>query len=473
MPVEVGSISARIVADTKPIQAAFGEAVGEARVFKSNFQRSLHDLGGKESGESFLRGLKHELGKSSELGLALKTAMGSGAIAALSIASHLAVELTENLKKAREAGDFGALVTAVPIFGSLVKSAGNLYEVLFPISGELEHMKKTAEALEAIEKSFLATTREGADALRGLAQAREKSLTAAEGGDVEHVAIRQQLDIEKDPARKLEESAAKNREKANSLGQKQLEEKLALQSLAEEQEEKARQIREAAEKAYTARIMELNRKREDESNKTANEEARKVEEAKQREVDAAKRAAEAQAEAIARTMHGTEGEIVGARDGVIAKQLFDFKSLAGVTGEQVAAYEQMLGKLQQVKDAQDMGKEIDRWRESIKGPIQQYDEAIAKIRKWRDEGKITQEEFQQGVAAAKDDLERNEPTQRENGRSEAKFASFIRAGSADALRLQSSLSRDSQEIPRKQLAKLDEQKRIQEEIRDRLDFEEV
>lgn len=153
------------------------------------------------------------------------------------------------------------------------------------------------------------------------------------------------------------------------------------------------------------------------------------------------------------------------------RMLFDFKADPTQTAETIARYEVVIGKLKEMKQLQKMDDDVKAWKESIKGPVEQYDEVIKRLKEWRDAGKITAEEFAKGVQGAKGELGKNAPGEQQQ-RPEARFASFIKAGGADALRLQFSLSRDANrdKIPQQQLDSAKRQEDLLTSINDRLDL---
>jgi hypothetical protein len=155
------------------------------------------------------------------------------------------------------------------------------------------------------------------------------------------------------------------------------------------------------------------------------------------------------------------------------KNVFDFKAThPDATTAQVEQYKKLAEQLGQLKKEHDVSDEVNKWKESLDGPIEKYDQTIAKLQEWRQQHRITQEEFEKGMNKAKDDLEDASPKNNQKQlNQEPRFASLIRAGSAEMVRLQFANSRSaggSEEIPAKQLAKAEQQRQLQQQIRDRL-----
>jgi hypothetical protein len=161
------------------------------------------------------------------------------------------------------------------------------------------------------------------------------------------------------------------------------------------------------------------------------------------------------------------------------RQLVNVKDFLGLPPDAIAQYDELVGKLETLKKSHDMHEEVDRWRDSLKGPVERYDEMIEKLKQWRKEGAISVEDFQKGVDAAKDELEKSTPAeqQKQQIQTEPKLSTFIRAASAEALKFSFSAERQGQQqrdpVPQKQLTELERHRRLLQTIADRLDTEVV
>jgi len=140
------------------------------------------------------------------------------------------------------------------------------------------------------------------------------------------------------------------------------------------------------------------------------------------------------------------------------------------TQAQIDQVRRLKTELAAASDARTMTQEIDRWRDSLKGPAEKYDEILAKLRTWRDEQKITGDEFAAGVEQAQDQLrsaqQKPEPQQ-------SRMAQFIKAGSAEAARFTFQAGRQKDDVQKDQLNVAKRQETLQKEIRDRLAFQVV
>ncbi len=152
------------------------------------------------------------------------------------------------------------------------------------------------------------------------------------------------------------------------------------------------------------------------------------------------------------------------------KAVRGFSQLEGVTSDQVKEYAGLATKLDELRKKQDFTEQLKEWREGLKGPLEEYDEAIRRLQELRRQGAITADEASKGIDQAKDELEKAAPKQQL--RSDPKFASLIGAGTADAVRLQFSLQRDEQkdEIPKRHLKTAEEQRKLLAKIEQRLNF---
>lgn len=175
---------------------------------------------------------------------------------------------------------------------------------------------------------------------------------------------------------------------------------------------------------------------------------------------------------VSPTLGGVGSIVTGAGGG-----LEGFKKMLGDTGGMKidAAVEIDAGGL--TKEMQAMQKEVDKFKESLKGPVEEYDEAIERMRTWRDEQRITEEEFARGVAAAKDGLEKSGPKQQEQNFA-TQLPEFIRVGSAEHERRQFQARREAREpnkdeVPKRQLDAALRQEELLSQIADRLDFKVV
>ncbi len=172
---------------------------------------------------------------------------------------------------------------------------------------------------------------------------------------------------------------------------------------------------------------------------------------------------------VSPTLGGVGSIVTGAGGG-----LEGFKKMLGDTGGMKidAAVEIDAGGL--TTEMKAMQADVDKFRESLKGPIEQYDEAIERLRAWRDEQRITEEEFSRGVAAAKDGLEKSGPKQQEKNFA-TQLPEFIRFGSAEHERRQFQARREAgqpnkDEVPKRQLDAALRQEDLLSLIAERLDF---
>jgi hypothetical protein len=152
------------------------------------------------------------------------------------------------------------------------------------------------------------------------------------------------------------------------------------------------------------------------------------------------------------------------------KALIDFKAGGLTPGVLVDQFKRVQEQMRAAKANADASEEVNRWRESLKGPIEQYDEAIAKLRKWRDEHRINQAEFDKGVARAKADLGSNLP--RDTARRDVQLTPFLRSG-ADVARLAFQLEQGNNRdaVPEKQLAEQKQHSQLLRDIKEKLDLE--
>jgi hypothetical protein len=96
------------------------------------------------------------------------------------------------------------------------------------------------------------------------------------------------------------------------------------------------------------------------------------------------------------------------------KGLLDFKGIKGIGADQIAQYKKIQGQLDALQKTHDMTDDVKKWRESIKGSIDEYDEAIKKLQEWRAAGQITQAELEKGFAKAQDKLQQAGPKPEQN-----------------------------------------------------------
>jgi hypothetical protein len=146
----------------------------------------------------------------------------------------------------------------------------------------------------------------------------------------------------------------------------------------------------------------------------------------------------------------------------------------GMTAEEVAIYKLSLKKgvdlssLEQARDAladlqsKRARESAETWFDGIKSPFGRINDDVAQLQKWLNEGVISLEEYRHGLAALREQAEDLAPAKDQAKSIDARLSSFVRAGSADAVRMQfaaSSMRSGTEEVPRKQLAKQEEMAR--------------
>lgn len=77
-----------------------------------------------------------------------------------------------------------------------------------------------------------------------------------------------------------------------------------------------------------------------------------------------------------------------------AKKLADFSAMEDVTTEQIAAYKRILDQMETLKIDQAITDKVREAVESLKAPLDVYNQQLEEFRGWLDQGRITQEQFE-------------------------------------------------------------------------------
>jgi hypothetical protein len=485
--LEIPNISTKLSADLDPLAVSFRQGIAAAGRFKKDMERALYDLqplrksfsadeGAIRKGVAdAIRVARAELaGKNRALDVGgfdpiaeARQRFAGTAAAAKQVASATENWTDKAIKGAAIVKGIQGAVLAVAAGVELWRSRQA------DVAGQFEKASqgylKFAETIQSIPivgnvASELANAFSG-----GAGDAAKKALAdAAQQDDKTKQMVKTRTDANNQVA------ASTKRAQAESLTG--IEKEITLAALARDEaiagirkqlQEKqiggdlAKRAIEAENAKFDTALNERMQKQRADAEQQAQEEKKGAEEAKKRLTD---------------PLDALKAEVGKFDMSDAQKGLFDFKQLKGVTSDQVAEYTKLAGKLDELKKKHDLGDEVKKWKESIKGPVDQYDEAIAKLRQWRREGQITQEDFDKGVGAAKDELENSAPdlNKARQQPQEPRLVAAVEAGSAAAVRLQFSNGRGDKQtqLTERQLKKQDEHKKLLEQIRDRLNLKE-
>jgi hypothetical protein len=155
------------------------------------------------------------------------------------------------------------------------------------------------------------------------------------------------------------------------------------------------------------------------------------------------------------------------------KKLFEFK-LTTDDPAQIEKYAALLGRLDELQVGKQVEEKVKAFRQSMQTPLDKFNEQAAEWRKWLEEGLISKDEFDAAVQKGQEDLAKNSPAakERETGR-DPQFASFVKAGSAEAIKLafNAQIGGGKDELPQKQLTVAERSRDILGRIEEKLNFE--
>lgn len=492
---------------------------------------------GKAAGQAYAGSFFDELngmaGKRSILGKSMKLLMGGGVIGALGMASgefnaltQVAEKFAMSLNKGPEAARAATaeLLLSIPVVGRLAEGFDRIGGLISGDTAYVARLTQEAENLNAVTDSWAhglkiaqeyqakitaditeeARIREligkqGAekeaiqnaqDFARKKAAAEKEAEDAAKAvtGDPEEqkrlAGLRQQMMNMAAPERGLTQIDARKGSRADLSYQQDMADfrqkydtlKMEIQAIEKGQANRLAEI----DAAKNKKILEGQKTLDAQDIEAAKEKADKLAEANQSIIDAAAEAGQAGMDEINKQRDAAQASLDAMKRQVeqfnltpAEKQVADFAAMGGADEAQIEEFRKQVEQLNKLQEASGIKEQIRQWSESLKTPLELYEEMGKKLEDLRDEGLLSQEEWGKGMEKAKAELDKVKEAKAE----EPKLVSFIRAGSQEAMKFQFEAalraSGRGEDIPRRQLTEAEKQTRTLESMDRKLEFKVV